>query len=256
MFINACDIATTPDKAPTEAVSNLDLTIYRGEADRRQALFMQGQDTLVISGSTAETEEGTPVAVGSGEVIELPITGKAEFIGPSSNGLPEMRQALEGDRDRAEMLTDALGNAQDASRASGEALSIRVSARTATLTQVAKTGAFGLQTSLRILAEWLGANPDQVIVEPNLDFAAKAVEGRQLVDFMTARAMGMPLSLEQLHRWSAERGVTELTFEEELEQIAAEAEAADALAGAETTNPDGPTDDEGEAPPDDEDQAA
>ena len=51
-FINTKDIVPEPDQAPLIGLSNLSLTIYRGEADYRQALFMQGQATLVEIGST------------------------------------------------------------------------------------------------------------------------------------------------------------------------------------------------------------
>ena len=43
-FINASDIAADPDDPPLMGLARLALTIYRLEADYRQALFLQGQD--------------------------------------------------------------------------------------------------------------------------------------------------------------------------------------------------------------------
>ena len=220
-FINACDIVPTPDKPPLLGLGNAILTIYRGEADYRQSLFMQGQDTLVISGGNFEDEA---VRLGAGAKIDLPLNGKAEFIGPSSEGIPEQRSALENDYNRAMQKGGQLMDSVSRERESGEALTIRVAARTATLNQIALTGAFGLQHSLRQIARWIGANPEEVVVTPNLDFVDDAFKPDDLVKLITAKNSGAPISLETIHVWLQNKDVTDLDFEDEVAKIEEEEE--------------------------------
>ncbi len=76
IFINAKDIVPDPDAPPLLGLGQLALTIYRGEADYRQALFMQGQDTLVtigaVSGCVDDEGVGTIIRTGANTVIQLP----------------------------------------------------------------------------------------------------------------------------------------------------------------------------------------
>lgn len=215
-FINSKDLVSDPDDPPLLGLARLALAIYRSEADYRQALFMQAQDTLVIKGDLDDTK---PVRAGAGAAIKLPADGDAKYIGTNSLGIPEMRQAIENDRraagEQGGRLLDNLGKEAEAA----EALRIRVAARTATLNSVALTAAAGLQEILRKAALWVGADPAEVIVQPHLEFTDNTIDGRSLVDIMTAKAMGLPLSRRSVHQQMRLRGMTERTFEEELAEI-------------------------------------
>lgn len=220
VFVNASDIVPRPDEPPLMGLAKLCLAIYRGEADYRQSLFMQGQDTLVVKGDRPN-DDGTPKTyrTGANAVISLPQDGDAEFIGVSSEGLTEQREAIVADKKDAATLAGQLMDAAARGVESGDALQMRVSARTATLNEIALTGSFALQTSLRQAAEWIGADPAEVLVEPNLDFADERLEGKTLVEYVTAKMLGAPLSIESIHRLMQDRGLTEFDLEEELERI-------------------------------------
>ncbi len=239
VFINTKDIVAEPDKPPLIGLSNLTLTIYRGEADYRLALFMQGQDTLVIIGTT-EDEGETRTGAGATIRIKNSEFGKAMYIGVESEGLTEMRLALENDYNRAGEKGAQLLDSVSGSQQSGDALRIRVAAKTATLNQIALTGAFGMQTILRIVAEWMGANPEEVIVTPNLDFADDRMSGKELVDLMAAKTVGAPLSNETIHRNMQDQGMTEMSLKEELSSIEEEAP----LGGEGSSHDDGPEPDD------------
>ncbi len=245
VFVNTKDVVPEPDDPPLLGLSNLSLAIYRGEADYRQALFMQGQDTLVVIGGPSDEEH----RVGAGASINLPVQGDAKYIGVDSQGLSEMRQALENDYDRAGQKGGQLLDNVGGDKESGEALRVRVAAKTATLNQVAQTGGFGLESILKTIAVWLRADPDQVVVMPNTDFADDRMSGKQLTELMTAKQLGAPLSLESIHLQMQEQGITDLKFEEELKKI--EDEKALGLAPIGSTDEDGPEDD---AEPDEEDE--
>jgi hypothetical protein len=221
-FINSKDIVPDPDDPPLIGLARLVLAIYRGEADYRQSLFMQGQDTLVMIG---RNEEGK-VRVGANAQINVPLGGDAKFIGVESSGLSEQREALENDKAIATMKGAQMLDNRSKQVQSGDSLKIRVAARTATLNQIALAGAFGLQDALRNVARWVGADPEQVVVEPNLDFAMDELEGKTLVEYVTAKNMGFPISLESLHKIAQDKDLTDKDFEEELEAIAQEEELA------------------------------
>lgn len=219
-FVNSVDIVPEPDDPPLIGLAKLSLAIYRGEADYRQSLFMQGQDTLVVSGDKPD-EDGNPkrYRTGANASISLPLNGTAAFIGVDSQGLTEQREAVQADKKDAATLAGQLMDTSARGVESGDALQMRVSARTATLNSIALTGAFALQKVLRDAAIWIGANPEEVVVKPNLDFADERLEGKTLVEYMTAKMLGAPISLESIHALMQDRGLTEFDFEEELAKI-------------------------------------
>ena len=226
VFINTTDLATAPGEVPLINLANLGMAIYRGEADHRSALFMSGQDTLVITGYDISAGSGddnpgpdeSPI-IGSGAYLNIPDPeGDAKFIGPDSMALSEQRSSLEDDYKRAgEEGIKLLSSGAGAEAA--ETLRIRVAGRTATLQTIAMTSATGLETALRMAAVWVGADPEEVKVEPNLDFITEDQDPADLIAFATAKKSRVPLSWKSVHNWLRQKDFTELTFEEELEQI-------------------------------------
>ena len=220
VFIGSVDLTPDPDQIPMLGLASLSFTIYRGEADYRNTLFMQGQDTLVTIGEQAGEGEKKDRFVGASASLSLPLNGDAKYIGVSSDGLPEQRTALENDYTKAsELGANLLSSSRGAAKEAEESLQIRVAARTASITTVVVSGAIGLQTILRKIAEWIGADPEKVVVKPNMDFVPDKFQPKELLDFMSAKNADAPLSLESIHSWLVEKGVTELTFEEELKKI-------------------------------------
>ncbi len=227
VFIGSNELNPKPDEIPLLGLGNLSLTIYRGDADYRQALHAQAQETLVTIGDDDDDDDDDDVKpdltrVGVGAKIGIPAGGDAKYIGPNSRGLPEMRMHLENDRDRAEVMGSRLLESRGSQAESGDALRIRVAARTANLGTIAATAAHGLENFLKICAKWVGADESQVKVTPNLDFTESKIEPRTIVDLMTAKLAGAPLTIQQIHETLREQGFTRLTFEEEMERIAAE----------------------------------
>lgn len=220
IFVGSIDLTAEPDQVPMLDLANLALTIYRGEADYRLTLFMQGQDTLIIIDPNNDPSKPTERVVGASASIVLGTGGEAYYVGVSSDGLKEQKEALLNDRSHASelganLLASAGGTAQEAQ----ETLRIRVAARTASITTVVRAGAEGLQSILRIIASWKNADPEAVIVKPNMDFIGDIFEPKQLLDLMAAKNMGAPLSRESIHKWLQDKDVTAMTLEEELALI-------------------------------------
>lgn len=223
VFINDADLTPELGDVPLLGLARLALTIYRGDADYRQALFMQGQDTLVVIGEDIDPDDPSQqLIVGAGAHINIPNpAGDAKFIGVDGQGLPEMREAQANDFERAsnyglQMMSKG-GGAEAA-----ETLKIKVAARTATLVNIAETSAAGLEQILKACAMWVGANPDEVHVEPNTDFIDESMPAAELLGLMNAKARGAPLSVRSIHAQMRKGDLTALTFEEEQEEIDAE----------------------------------
>lgn len=240
VFVNSSDLLPEPDEPPLLGLAELALAIYRGEADYRQTLYMQGQETLVLTGVAAEDDD---VRVGADRVLRLRAGATAEYIGVSHQGLSEQREALENDKALASRMSGHLIDTASRERESGDALRIRSGARTATLKDIAQTGALGLQTLLRAVATWMGADPEKVVVTPNLDFVDDELSGKTLVEIMTARSLGAPISVRSVHALAQRKGLTDMTYEEEIEAIEEEKPVASATPDLEDDSTDNTEDD-------------
>jgi hypothetical protein len=226
-FIGSIDMTVEPDEIPMLPLAELSITIYRGEADYRQSLFMQAQDTLVIIGAspTEDDEEGNPREAGAGALIKVPIGGDAKYIGVNSAGLPEQREALQSDRNNSRELGASLVSAGSGGQKEAEGtIRLRVGNKTASLMSIARAGAEGLQTVLRNMATWMGLNPEEVVVTPNLDFVQDQISPKDLVDLTTAKKGGLPLSDESIHKFMKDHDMTQMDFKDEIKLIDAELE--------------------------------
>jgi hypothetical protein len=220
-FVGANDLTATPGTIPLLGLSNAALAIYRGEADLRQTLHALGQDTLVLTGVAPGTDldEDEPTRIGAGAKIELPEGGDAKFVGISSDGLPEQRRALEDDYKRAAAMGARLLENTASQAESGEALRIRVAAKTTTLHSIALTSAAAIEQVLKQMAVWVGANPEEVIVSANTDFVEDASSPEQALKLVEARNAGLPISLRSIHEWASKNEFTQQTWEQELALI-------------------------------------
>lgn len=221
VFVNAQDNLPNPDLPPLLGLARLSLAVYRLEADYRQNLFMQGQDTLVVIGG----KDGDEYRTGAGNAINIRATpgADAKFIGVSGTGLSEQREALENDKMAARNKAGQLIDTRSKAKESGDALNTRVAAQTATLNAVAYSGASALAYMLEQAAIWVGANPKDVDVTPNTEWTEEAFLPADLQALMTAKKLGAPLSLETIHDIMLDRGMTEKDFEEEMRLIGEEA---------------------------------
>jgi len=246
VFLNSKDLLAKPDMPPLLGLGRLCFTVYRSEADYRQALFMQSQDTLVVVGGIrgksglVDSSSADAVRVGAGARIDVEIGGDAKYIGVNSQGLSEQRQAIENDRQHAAVRTGQLLAPGKMSLESGEALKTRIAAQTATLTQIAITSVAALEKALKHMAKWMGVNENEVSLKPNIDFTNIAIQGQDLVQLITAKNLGYPMSYETLFMIAKERGLTRNNFEEELTLIEKDpkslVERAAMLSGALTGN--------------------
>ena len=238
VFCGANDNDSHPDRIPLISLARTAIAIYRGEADYRRTLFKQGDDTLVTIGDEGSLPDAgllggdanglvnvedygraSKIEVGAGARIHVPMGGDAKYIGVNSNGLLEQREALENLHKMAADMGFKLLNNTGGGKEAAEALKIRLIAQTASLTQVAQTGAAALQRALQYAAMFKGLNPDEIEVKPNLDFSDAGVSADEINKLMDAKLKGAPLSSRTIHSVAVVSGLTPKTYEQEREEM-------------------------------------
>ena len=70
----------------------------------------------------------------------------------------------------------------------------------------------------------MGADPEQVKVAPNLEFGDVSLVPKDIVDAMTARNMGAPLSLESIHGAASDMGLAKFDYTTEKDMVEKERE--------------------------------
>lgn len=232
VIINSSDATSDVDDPPLLDLGNLCMTIYRAEADYRQNLFMQGQDTLVTVGGNFDTD--ATLRTGVGARIDMPLGGDVKYVGVNSSGLSEQREALGRLESRAGSMGAQTLDTTSRERESGDSLRIRVAARTADMNQIVETAAFALESILKTCAIWMGENPDEIKVKPNKEFGEMPLTGQTMVEMATARNLGFPISAKTMHDLARKRRMTTRTFEEEIVEAKKEDEDDFVFAKAKT----------------------
>lgn len=187
VIVGAQDVTPDVDMVPLLGQARLALRIYRQDADYQWALHGTSAPTLVISGvdrggSARRDDEagGAEIELGAGAVIELEAAdAKAYYLEFSGPGIAAQRESIRDDFQRA--LSIGINALESASRQveSGEAIGLRMKARTATASSIAISAAHGLERALRTLAYWQGyddAEASRITVSPNLDFQRVGVD--------------------------------------------------------------------------------
>lgn len=226
VVIGAKDLAVEPEDPPLIGVARSAISLYQLTADYRWQLFMTGQETATVINGDA------PEAVGAGVVLVLKgepnMTPDFKYVGPSGTGIQAHERAIATERSNAISAGARLLDSEKRTAESGDALRLRYTAQTATLTTISQASAAGLEKALRYVAVMIGADPEQVVVKPNLQFVDQVMDPQQAVNLVKvwqAGAMSKLSLFENLQRGeliSAER-----SFEEEEEEIAKDQEGVE-----------------------------
>lgn len=230
LFFGANDINVSPDDIPLLPAANLAHSIYLMDADYKELLHNAAGETLVISGTPDAplqpinpNDVGKERLVGAGGEIRLPSGGDAKYIGPESQALAETREAIEHNENKANELANEFASRSRQVEAA-EAIHMREAVRTSSLVDIALTSAKGIEIMLKWAAEWVGADPEEVSVEPNLDFVQDLERApEQLSQLMGAKTMGALIAHEDMYDWMKKRDLVKApTFEEQVEKVRAE----------------------------------
>lgn len=214
--IGSTDVTPEIDEIPLLSVARGSFTMYRLYADYFHQLYMSGQETLFVY-TDGQNEVKT---VGAGVVVNLPSESEAEYVGPSGEGIQAHKEAITDEKDAAMLAGARIFDTTKKTAESGEALRMRWAAQTASLTTVAINSAKGLERALKFAALYVGANPDEVVVTPNLRFIDQTLDplkAKALVEMWTSGAISGETLWMNLQR--GDIADYETTWEEEQEKI-------------------------------------
>ncbi|MBX3490893.1 DUF4055 domain-containing protein [Parvibaculum sp.] len=227
VFVNTNDLQADPDDVPLYGLGKVAVRIYRLDADYTFALHMTSEPTPVAIGfddpKAAVADGLAPATIGSSVLWILPKGGDAKYLEFEGAGLEAQSTAIQASLDRAVALGSQLLVDRNRTAESGEALKLRLGKQTATLKTIAMTSAAGLERALKNIALWIGANPDDVKVTPNLDFFEHEISAQEIMATVAGWQAGAYSKRSMFNRMKRggfhepDRG-----FEEEEEEIKAE----------------------------------
>lgn len=217
MVQNATERGFHYEPIPIMALVRRALSIYRLTADYKRSLYIKGDPQVVISGIT---QDQAPTKIGGDSIWTLPNPqARAEYLDIDGDGIPLVRQAITDEYERFYQEGGRLLDTADRGAESGEALRRRQVANQVSLRTIAMNTGEGLELLLKKIADYMGEDPGVVKFRPDLDFSEPVMTGRDLLEFQTARAQGAPMSARTLHELMRRGRVTNLTFEQEQDEM-------------------------------------
>jgi len=197
-----------------ESISDSALKVFQASATYKDALYWC-QSTFYATGYKTNKAKDA-----GADKITLGFGGAALSSSPETKfGFADAgAQSIEPNYKEVEALKNdciALGvDLINQGVESGVALDTRTSIKTASLKTLVTTGAEGLQRLLRILAQWVGDNPEDVKVIPNTEFSDKTYTAEELEKIAMLTRSGNFL-LEDFYRiLKRQRMVTAETFDD------------------------------------------
>lgn len=178
VVVGSRNLLFEPDAIPLLGVANKSLHYYRQYADYAMQLFMAANGTTPYG--TGIAKEDIPRVVGpTGFWSSEAADASFGFAEVSGSGISAQKEELENIKTEIAYATvRVLGDKRAAEAA--ETLRLRFQSQTATLASIAKTCASGLRRALRFCSEWVGANPDEVLVSSDVEFIAEAPDPQLL----------------------------------------------------------------------------
>lgn len=220
VFVGSLDLTRDPDDVPLYGLAKLAMRTYRLDADFSFSLHMTSEPTPVAIGfddpANAIRQGVAPKTLGSSVLWILPAGGDAKYLEFSGPGLEKQANAIQDALTRAAQFgAQVIQSGQSVE--SGEALKLRAASQTATLTSIAQTTAAGLEKALRNIAIWVGADPEKVVVTPNLEFFDRSISSQDIQSLVAAWQVGA-ISHRTLFDKFKQGGVihADRTYEEEI----------------------------------------
>ena len=177
VFVGSDDLSPSIDDMPMTGLARLAVRAYRLDADYMHTLHLTSEPTPYIIGDL--TEDQKPGVIGAAQAWLLPQDSSVGFLEFTGAGASAQAGAIRSTQERAVMF-GAQMFAQGKTAESGDALRLRQGGERSILVSIAKGSAAGLQRALENAAIWAGANPDEVSVEPNLDFVDRDLTPQEI----------------------------------------------------------------------------
>lgn len=191
VFFGAVSNSVEPNKPPLLDLVNLNLSHWKVTADYYHGLHFCALPTPYLLGAQDAQKAGSNFKMGPGSAFvstnENAEVGMLEFTG---RGLSAVRDALKDLESKMAVLGARLLEEQKRAAETAEALTIRASGDSATLSSIASNLDSGFEKVLWYITDWLSTSPGKLSVETNKDFVAKPMEPRQIAALLQAVQAG------------------------------------------------------------------
>jgi len=226
--INALDIGYSYGAIPILPLVRRAFSIYRLTADYRRALYLKGDPQPYIAGVVKGSKD-VPKRFGGEELWTFSnANAKVGFLDIDGQGIPLMRQAIADEYERFDQEGGRLLSTTQRAE-SGDALARRMRAHQVTLRNVVINAAMGMEQALRVVAEVAQEDEESVSFKPSLNFSEPELTGSEALQWVQAKSGGFPISDRTLHDLAVRGGVTDKSFEDEVDEMDQEGAALSAI---------------------------
>jgi hypothetical protein len=242
--LNSAEITFCYQSIPMLPLARRAFTIYRKTADYNRALYIKADPQICIAGIGASE---APQKIGGDGVwtFDSPDV-KAWYLDIDGQGIPLMRQSIKDEYDRFDMEGGKLLATDKTAPESGTALRQRQMAQQVTLRNIVTNLGLGFETVLKQIAFMSGLDPESVSFSPDTDFAEPTMTSQELMELITAKNIGAPMSYSSMHELMRRGSLTQKSFLEEVDAIEEESATLASIIKPEPTLPEPPVP-EGEA---------
>ena len=208
VIASSVDNSPSIDELPMLAMAKLLIKAYQISADYYQSMHDTSQGTLITSGRLDGERQ---INLGRGHHINFPEGGSATFL--ESQGIAIGHHRTEIDKLLIEAEKHGGKFQQGYSAESGEALRVKAGNQHASLKSIAVNCGDAIRQSLRFAAEFVGADPDDVVFEPNLEFIDDIAD-TQLLNVVGNQVTQGIAPKSVLHEAYTRSRLTDVSFEE------------------------------------------
>jgi len=211
VMCNVNSLGFNIEAPPLEGVSDASIKLFQGDAEYRDVLYWAGVATLFTVGM--HSDEADKVTIGNGQYNNISDSGgSAMYVSAGADAVAPNKDNVES----LKMYCASLGvDLLNQGIESGDALNARINVKTSTLKTLSKTGSYALEALLRMGAEWMGLNPDDISVKGNVEFGDKVYNADELLK-LSGLVMNGNMSEQALFNVMKSQGLTSAeTIEDE-----------------------------------------
>lgn len=188
-FVGLNEKGADVQKPPLEGLADVCLGFYRNSADYEQALHVLGAPTPWING-ISDPESVPEVHLGPGTVLKLPPDSQAGMLQAGADGVGALKEAMQDKKQDMAALGAQMLKSEKRMAESGDALAIQRGGENSILASLAASVEMTFSKALRFMAEWVGANPDDVKVTLNKDYIPQPMDSAMLREWTAAYLSG------------------------------------------------------------------
>jgi hypothetical protein len=167
VFLGPRSLSPNVERSPIADLVDVNISHYRSSADLEHGTHFTALPFVSITGWDSQ---GKNIDVGSSKALVISNeNAKVNYVEFTGKGLETLEKALEKKEAKMAALGARLLEQQRATPEAAETVKLRHSGENSILQSIAQTGSMGLTMAVKWMADWAGANPDDVAIALNTD---------------------------------------------------------------------------------------